>query len=192
MPEIVQTSEYIIQNNIKIGAVDFRDPLIGTGKQTLHIDWLPRKKRNDTYQSVLVQIILDDTNKTNGPLRVVPGTHKKLGWPDDYIKDVNKTHKNEKLVFLKKGSIIIINGNLWHGGTGNISGKKRRIILIDIRNRILPQLLNQKKYLSSKVKNSLTDFQKYLLGVRKIDTTQKQKSYGSGHAYREKYGKKHN
>ena len=110
-------------SNIKIGAVDFRDPLIGTGKQTLHIDWLPRKKRNDAYQSVLVQIILDDTNKTNGPLRVVPGTHKKLGWPDDYIKDVNKTHKNEKLVFLKKGSIIIINGNLWHGGTGNISGK---------------------------------------------------------------------
>ena len=45
MPEIVQTSEYIIQNNIKIGAVDFRDPLIGTGKQALHIDWLPRKER---------------------------------------------------------------------------------------------------------------------------------------------------
>ena len=103
------------------------------------------------------------------------------------------TNRNtSELVFLKKGSIIIINGNLWHGGTGNISGKKRRIILIDIRNRILPQLLNQKKYLSSKVKNSLTDFQKYLLGVREIDTTQKQKSYGSGHAYREKYGKKHN
>ena len=79
---------------------------------------------------------------------------------------------------------------MWHGGTGNISGKKRRIILIDIRNRILPQLLNQKKYLSSKVKNSLTDFQKYLLGVREIDTTQKQKSYGSGQAYRKKYGTK--
>ena len=175
---------------IKIGAVDFRDPLIGTGNQILHIDWLPRTKHKDPFESVLVQIVLDNTNKTNGPLRVVPGTHKKLGWPDDHIKNVNLTHKKEKLVFLKKGSIVVINGNLWHGGTGNISGNKRRIILIDIRNRNLPQLLNQKKYIDKKVLNNLNEYQKYLLGVRDIDKNQKEKSFGSGQAYRMKYGRK--
>ena len=142
------------------------------------------------FESVLVQIVLDNTNKTNGPLRVVPGTHKKLGWPDDHIKNVNLTHKKEKLVFLKKGSIVVINGNLWHGGTGNISGNKRRIILIDIRNRNLPQLLNQKKYIDKKVLNNLNEYQKYLLGVRDIDKNQKEKSFGSGQAYRMKYGRK--
>ena len=190
LPEIAQTSEYMVNNDIKIGAVDFRDPLIGTGNQIFHIDWLPRTKHKDPFESVLVQIVLDNTNKTNGPLRVVPGTHKKLGWPDDHIKNVNLTHKKEKLVFLKKGSIVVINGNLWHGGTGNISGNKRRIILIDIRNRNLPQLLNQKKYIDKKVLNNLNEYQKYLLGVRDIDKNQKEKSFGSGQAYRMKYGRK--
>lgn len=190
MPEIIQASEYIIQEDISIGSIDFRDPLKGTGSQILHIDWLPRKKRSDPFECVLAQIILDDTNKTNGPLRIVPETHKKLGWPDDYISNVNKSYKKEKIITLKKGSIIIINGNLWHSGTANISGEKRRIILIDIRNRNLPQLLNQKKYLSKKVKSSLSGYQKYILSVREIDREQKEKSFGSGQAYRKKFGRK--
>ena len=36
LPEIAQTSEYMVNNDIKIGAVDFRDPLIGTGNQILN------------------------------------------------------------------------------------------------------------------------------------------------------------
>ena len=46
------------------------------------------------------------------------------------------------------------------------------------KNRKLPQLINYKKYLNSKVKNNLNDFQKYLLAVRKNDPTQKFDSVG--------------
>ena len=45
LPEIIQTAEHIIKDDIKIGAVDFRDPIKSTENQPMHIDWLPRKKK---------------------------------------------------------------------------------------------------------------------------------------------------
>ena len=38
-------------------------------------------------------IFPDNTKIQNGAMRIVPGTHKKLGWPDDHI-NINKKMKN--------------------------------------------------------------------------------------------------
>ena len=81
---------------------------------------------------------------------------------------------------VRAGTIIVANLNLWHAGSNNKSGKERKMIMINIKNRKLPQLINYKKYLNSKVKNNLNDFQKYLLAVRKNDPTQKFDSVGVG------------
>src|SRR3989344_2672225 len=37
----------ILGNDIKIGALDMREPIKGTGLQDLHIDWLPKKSENE-------------------------------------------------------------------------------------------------------------------------------------------------
>ena len=96
-------------------------------------------------------IYLDDSYKKNGATRIIPRSHHKIGWPDHYI-NIKKKYKKEIRPELKAGSILILNLNLWHAGANNISGKPRKMIMLNIKNRNLPQLLNYKKFLSSKTK----------------------------------------
>ena len=39
---------------------------------------------------------------------------------------------------VKAGTMVIANLNLWHGGSQNISGKPRKMIMINIKRRNLP------------------------------------------------------
>jgi len=191
MPEILTSAHEVIKDDIKIGGVDLRNPIKGKGFQRLHIDWLPRRRKGEKYIGVVCFIFLDNATKNNGPLRVVPGSHKITGWPDDKI-DILKKHKKEINIYGKAGSICVMNLNLWHGGSNNISGKPRKAILIDIRRRDQPQLLNFKKYLDKKKKKQLSDKHKYLLSIRNIDKNQKNDSFGPGDAYRKDMKRKKN
>jgi hypothetical protein len=191
-PEILASAYSVIKGDFKVGGVDLRNPLKGKGFQRLHIDWLPRKKKKEKYIGVVCFIFVDDMNSKNGPLRIIPGSHKKMGWPDETI-DVYKHNKKEVKIFGKAGSICIMNLNLWHGGSNNFSGKPRKTILIDIRRRDQAQLLNFKKYLDSSLKEKLTNSHKYLLSIRNIDKNQKIDSFGPGDTYRKIInGKKNN
>ncbi len=191
IPEILTSAHEVIKDDIKIGGVDLRNPIKGKGFQRLHIDWLPRRRKGEKYIGVVCFIFLDNATKNNGPLRVVPGSHKITGWPDDKI-DILKKHKKEIKIYGKAGSICVMNLNLWHGGSNNISGKPRKAILIDIRRRDQPQLLNFKKYLDKKKKKQLSDKHKYLLSIRNIDKNQKNDSFGPGDAYRKDMKRKKN
>ena len=191
LPEIIASAYEVIKGDIKVGGVDLRNPLKGKGFQRLHIDWLPRRKKIDKYIGVVCFIFLDNANKKNGPLRVVPGSHQIMGWPDDKI-NILKKHPKEIKIFAKAGSICVMNLNLWHGGSNNISGNPRKAILIDIRRRDQPQLLNFKKYLNKNKINSLSEKHKYLLSVRKVDKDQKMDSFGPGDAYRREMKKRKN
>tara|TARA_Y100000992_G_C21249301_1_gene484984 strand:- start:350 stop:1189 length:840 start_codon:yes stop_codon:yes gene_type:complete len=186
IPEILSSAYTVINSNLKVAGLNFRNPLKNSGKQRLHMDWKPRKKMNEKFAGVVCFIFLDDANKKNGALRVVPGSHKKLGWPEQYI-DVMKRHKNEVLLSVKAGTVIVANLNLWHGGSNNISGKDRKMIMLNIKNRAFPQLINYKKYLNSGVKKKLNKYQKYLLAIRSSDRKQKEDSVGVGKYYKDDF-----
>ena len=94
------------------------------------------------------------TRIKNGATRIILWSHHKIGWPDHYI-NIKKKYKKEIRPELKAGSILILNLNLWHAGANNISGKPRKMIMLNIKNRNLPQLLNYKKFLSSKTKKKI-------------------------------------
>ena len=79
IPEILSSAYTVINSNLKVAGLNFRNPLKNSGKQRLHMDWKPRKKMNEKFAGVVCFIFLDDANKKNGALRVVPGSHKKLG-----------------------------------------------------------------------------------------------------------------
>jgi ectoine hydroxylase-related dioxygenase (phytanoyl-CoA dioxygenase family) len=121
--------------------------------------------------------------KENGAIRVIPGTHKKTGWPDEYI-DIHVPHPDEVQVEVPAGSFIVMNAHTWHAGALNPTGGRRRTLYIDYRNRRLPQLLNQKKYLRPETLAKLSDLERYLLGVRDSDPAQAEDSLGPGAAYR--------
>ena len=177
----------IFGDDMKIGALDMREPLKGQGWQEFHIDWFPKKLPDEPTQNVICFIFLDDTIKDNCSMRFVPKTHKKIGLIDDYQKD-KSSHPNEISADVKAGSVILMDGNLWHSGTDNILGKRRRVLYMDIRRRSIPQLLNQRIYLNEKIQNFLSSHQKFLLGVGPDDEIYEEKAFGVGDYYRKNFG----
>lgn len=187
IPEILAAAHEVIKGDIKICGLNLRSPLRGKGNQHVHIDWKPRKNLKEKFAGIVCMIYLDKSTKKNGATRIVPSSHKKIGWPSQHI-NVNKIHKNEIRPELKPGSIIIANLNLWHAGAENLNGKSRKMIMLNIKRRSFPQLLNYKKYLSFKTKKGLNSVEKYLLAVRKQDKTQKSSSVGVGKYYIKDFG----
>jgi hypothetical protein len=183
IPELLLGAKEVIGDDIKVCGLNLREPIQGTGEQKIHIDWKPRKNKKEKYSGVVCMIHLDNSTEKNGSTRIIPKTHKKLGWPEEHI-DIYKRNKHEIRPAIKAGSIVIVNLNLWHAGSINISGKNRRMIMVNIKRRSLPQLLNYKKFLSKKTKNKLNEVQKYLLAIRNSDKTQKKNSVGVGKYYK--------
>ena len=183
---ILKISYCILGDDIKIGALDMREPKKGRGLQDFHIDWLPKKSQNDPIENIICNIVLDDVNKENGPLRIVPKTQKKTGWIHENLKDP-LSHPDEILLEVKESSIVLMDANLWHSGTANVNGNRRRVLLLDIRRRKTPQLLNQRIYLGEETQKRLSDIEKFLLGVRDNDLIFEDRVFTAGNVYRKQF-----
>ena len=183
-PDILECAFSVIQEEIMFSSSNFREPLKNSGDQRLHIDWLPRKNKNQNFQSVIAMFYLDDSTFENGAIKVIPKTHKIIGWPDEYL-DPYKENSEIITIPAKAGSLLIINGNLWHKGGNNFNGKRRRIINATYRSRHLKQGLNQKIYLDKNIKKIMTEKEKYIFKIRDADSIQKEKIFGPGKFYRE-------
>ncbi len=188
IPEILDAAQHVTKSEIKICGLNLRNPTKNLGNQSIHIDGFARNNPNDEYAGIVAFIFLDDTKIENGAMRIIPKSHKKLGWPDDHI-DIHKKLKNEKRLILKAGSIVVANLNIWHAGATNYTGELRRVIMLNIKERSYDQLLNYKKYLSSEFKKKLSDEEKYLLAVRSDDPNQILYSGGSANQKRREYFK---
>ena len=178
-PDFIFFAKEIIKKEFKISAVEFREPKKNYKKQALHIDWLPRKKRSDSFEMLLFFLYLDDSSSKNGATKLVPRSHLKISYPDFY-GNVFKKFKNEITINAKKGDVLVLNANTWHRGGSNISGAKRGLLNVEYRNRKIDQLLNLDKYLNKKTKSKLTNYEEYLYAVRKKDKKQKSDSFGPG------------
>ena len=117
-------------------------------EQPLHSDYMHFSSLPERYL-VGVWVALEKTNKLNGPLAVVPGSHKfpivdfntlNCKKPDsiqslekcyriyeDYVRNIVKVKKAKiKPIYLKKGQAIVWAANLLHGGTKHINKKLTR------------------------------------------------------------------
>ena len=179
--EIIQNfCELIFKDGYHIGGIDAREPLKNCGEQSLHQDWFPNDKNPLKVENMIGFVFLDKANKFNGTLRVVPKTHTKKGWVSDYLKDTNLVHPDQKFINAESGDILLMNGSLWHSGSKNISGDRRRVIYIDYRTKNIPQLLNQKRYLSKKTIHNLPMKFKKILRVRDGDKLIDYKTFTTG------------
>jgi hypothetical protein len=183
-PPILKCAEYLIKDEICVSSSNFREPLKNSTQQRLHIDWMPRKNQNDRFESAIAMLYLDDSYSLNGAIKVVPKSHRFTGFPDQYCNPF-LNHKNEVCLPVQKGSILLLNSNLWHRGGANLDGSRRRIINVTYRQKNLPQGLNQKKYLNEKVITGMTYEEKKLFKVLESELEQKQKIVGPGDTYRQ-------
>lgn len=186
IPEIIMCAKEVIKDEIKVCGLNFREPKKGTGYQKIHMDWKPRKKNSKKFAGIVAMIFFDNANSQNGVTRLIPKTHLKNNWPEKYI-DINVKNKKEFTPKINAADILILNLNLWHAGSNNLTGKRRRMIMLNIKRRSLPQLLNYKKFLSSSTKLQLNDAQKYLLAIRDNDKMQKLDSVGVGKYYKKNF-----
>ena len=187
-PKVLAAVHQIIARPFKSSGVEMRSPKMGSGEQQIHIDWLPRTKADDPYPMVIVGFYIDGMSKDCGALRVMPGTHRThLDWPNEHI-NVLERQSEEIQVEVPPGSIVVLNSHTWHGGARNNSGRPRRTIYIDYRDRVLKQALNQKHFLSPETVATLNEAEQYLLAVRPTDPTDETLVMGMGAAYRARYG----
>ena len=66
---------------------------------------------------------LQDLTNESGPLRVIPGSHVKSVRID--LDQGNKPHKDEVILHLNAGDVVLTHNCLLHSGTQNTSGKLR-------------------------------------------------------------------
>ena len=173
---------HLLLGEIRVYSLNARNPLKGEGQQILHSD-VPRVHPTD-WRVVNSMIMLDDMTPDNGPTRVVPGSHKwvPLNVPDVNMaemerieltleeeaivpKDPQAQHPREIRVTGKAGSIAVINGRIWHGGTRNESGASRRVLHLAIGRRDIPQQFNEREHLTQALHDRAGPAERFLLDI---------------------------
>lgn len=92
-----------------------------------HLDY-PYVLMNEVFSSPILSLqtiwVLNDMTEENGATMMVPGSHFKAAWPDaSYSADSSK-------LLLKRGSVVITHGALWHSTASNQSQQDRSNLLI--------------------------------------------------------------
>ena len=138
-----------------------RCPLQGNPGQQLHIDSnLP----GVNYCLVAnVMWALDDFTITNGATRIIPGSHNRKKYAEN-----GKTYDDEILLELKKGSLVIFNANIWHGGGPNLDGSSRWAVLLGYSRWFIKPCFDYMKNTPPEIYQKLTLSQKKLLGFDQI------------------------
>jgi len=170
---------------IKVYSLNGRNPGKGLGRQLLHSD--VARVGADDWHVVNTMILLDDVTEDNGPTRMVPGSHR---WPPLNVPDYNDDdgllgrrgemtaderaliptdplapHPAEIHLTGTAGTICVINAHIWHGGTQNVSGRKRRLLHFAVGRRSGAPELVQEDYLTPGLAVRATPAQRYLLAI---------------------------
>lgn len=127
LPALLAVVGALIGERYFLAQVEGREPLPGGGHQGLHRDF-SAERPGDT---VNVLVFLDDYGPGNGATRFVPGTHRPVAGstsPSDPV-DESRALQPEG----RAGDILVFDADLLHAASRNISGARRRSLLIGYR-----------------------------------------------------------
>jgi hypothetical protein len=94
-----------------------------------------------------IRIHLDDTDKNNGALKIVPGSHRKGIYRPETI---DWTTEKEEICSVPRGGIMIMQPLLLHASNRTVNNNKRRVIHLEFSNQLLPGGLQWAEYLPLK------------------------------------------
>ena len=143
--------------------------LPGASGQELHIDYpywdfyehetFPDGLNGSFLQNCQVTIPLDVCSNKSGATAFIPGSQKKLKYPnknDDFSK-------MEQMV-ANPGDLVFFNGNCWHGAMPNNSDHQRAVLLIEFLPKYIKPVEDLVSYLDNDFKENCSDRVKQLLG----------------------------
>jgi ectoine hydroxylase-related dioxygenase (phytanoyl-CoA dioxygenase family) len=113
----------LIGERFFLSQVEGREPLAGGGHQPLHRD-LSGQRPGDTVNAIAW---FDDYGPGNGATRIVPGSHR--AGPGAPPFDFNDESRSVQLSG-SAGDILVFDVDLVHAGSLNLTGERRRSILI--------------------------------------------------------------
>ena len=91
----------------------------GQGAQPIHRDrWAWGKHLSHVEPQLNTIWALTDFTEANGATQVVPGS---VGWPDERQAEPGEIAR----AVMKKGSVLVYLGSVFHGGGANVSGQDR-------------------------------------------------------------------
>jgi len=131
----------------------------GEVAQPMHVDdALMQQKR--PHKSIVCNSMwaLTDFTEENGATRIVPGSHN---W--DHTPEYRK-HYDSIPAEMSKGSLLIWNGSLWHGGGANNSGERRVGIAMNYCAGYIRQQENQQLGLSKEIVEQFSARLLHLIG----------------------------
>jgi ectoine hydroxylase-related dioxygenase (phytanoyl-CoA dioxygenase family) len=110
-----------------LAALSLRAPLPGCGHQGLHPDFEQRRIQGP-WQTLSAMWCITAFTPENGPLRVIPGSHRESQPPIDMsaFGAGMGPRSDEVKIVAPAGSVILFNSaDLWHSGTFNYSPAPR-------------------------------------------------------------------
>lgn len=123
--QVLAVIERALGDDLVLGSMNSRIVRPGDPDQGLHSD-IPAVHRRTTGAPVMLQAVwmIDGFTTQNGATRIVPGSHRHLeAYPPEGM--------TLPLVVQPEGpagSVMIFNGQCWHGGGANRSQRRRRAI----------------------------------------------------------------
>jgi len=154
---ILKEGSYNNDEPYYLNNISARSPVKGSAGQQLHLD----SRLPGVNYCITANVIwmLDDFTLENGATRVVPGSHE---WKE-YASD-GLIHKDEVRITGSKGSALIFDANLWHGGAKNHTDLTRWALALGYSRWFIKPSFDFMQNTPEAIYNQLTDKQKELLG----------------------------
>jgi ectoine hydroxylase-related dioxygenase (phytanoyl-CoA dioxygenase family) len=165
LPPLLDYVRHVLGPEIKLSSLNVRsvNPL-WDGTQPLHCDMaaLPDEKGFWVCNTVWM---LDDFTAANGPIRVIPGSHRWGRLPQEALADPFAPHPQEVLLTGPAGTVVVMNAHLWHGGLPNRTDRPRTALHAFYCRRDRPQQQYQKGLLRPEVQQQLSPELRHLLAL---------------------------
>jgi ectoine hydroxylase-related dioxygenase (phytanoyl-CoA dioxygenase family) len=132
-PLLADAAATVLGEPWHVGGLDLRAPIPGSGEQGLHPDYAERRAEGP-WQTLAAMWCVTPFTRDSGPLRVVPGSHRRAEPPIDTEHGYGTRmgpHPDEVKIIAPAGSVILFNSaDLWHSGTFNYTPAARLALTV--------------------------------------------------------------
>jgi ectoine hydroxylase-related dioxygenase (phytanoyl-CoA dioxygenase family) len=132
-PLLADAARLVLGDPWHVRSLDLRAPIPGAGEQGLHPDYAERRTEGP-WQTLSAMWCVTPFTRDSGPLRVIPGSHRRAEPPIDmehgYATGMGP-HPDEVKIIAPPGSVILFNAaDLWHSGTFNYTPAARLALTV--------------------------------------------------------------
>ena len=171
-PRVLSVMEYLLGQDCTLSSFTVNRIAPGSTEAGLHIDFplgsLPTPRPSFPLVANSVWF-LDDFTVKNGATRCIPASHHRL--TEKPLS--NMIYPDSIQISGKKGSVLIVNGAVWHGSSANHTNQDRIGLLgFFCRSMMKPQQ-NQLNLVTDSTLRTATPILKRLLGFDSIPSQQK-------------------